>query len=279
MVLLPAGIASENAIDSGLILEFWMRNWRGWKHMVNGLKIYENRVGHGAALRELVLGADANYLMFIENDALVFDPHMVDACFHLLESDTYDVIGSPRMSCSLEIAEETKRRFPDFDYQGVGDKGPGMWPCFFFAKKEWLMKTDLHFGPKGWQPGEYIEELDLTAETELATDVNGWIVFQLRHLGAKIGIVPQHHLPPFDMKCYRAGQDPWGRAPVPWLHIGSLSAGVGDSGKDELMQYEYGRRKFFQEFIVHGASEDEERMMAYSRWLSPPPAIKPLGNY
>jgi hypothetical protein len=91
-------------------------------------------------------------------------------------------------------------------------------------------------------------------------------MFQLRHLGARIETVPQHHLPPFDMKCYRERQYPWDGSHIPWVHIGSLSAAT-HIAQNEMEEYEYGMRKFFMDWVGTGASTDMERLEAYRELL------------
>lgn len=246
------------------VFKFWLRFVDNLPNA--NLYIYRNNIMQGKALKNLITGAHEEYLMFIEDDAVVLKKEVIEGYFKDLEEDRFDVLGSPRISSSMELAEAAKNKF-NLDYTGLGDKGPAFWPCFFFAKRSILLKTDLHFWPKGWKKGEYIKELDYTVEPEdVCGDVNWWVSIQLRHLGARIKEIPQYHLPAYDLIEYERGHWPWGALDIPYIHIGSLSAEIKEP-KSEIEEYEYGRRKFFLD-LANGIINDKKRYEAYKKILS-----------
>lgn len=176
---------------------------------------------HGKALRQLVAYCEEDLLMFIEDDAIVFRPGAIDRAFRMIEKEEAGIVGSPRFSCSQQILDASAEKY-GLDYSGYGDKGPNMWPCFFFARREDMLKTNQHYESKGWKKGEYIPELGVTAEDELAGDTFVWVSMQLRAMGLEFAEVPQGHSHPDDMEFYEKGEGIWD--PLnPWVHIGSLT--------------------------------------------------------
>jgi hypothetical protein len=169
--------------------------------------VYINqRLGYGKPIDVLLNLSSEGSVLLLEDDTLIFKRKVVDKYFRLLESDEYDLIGSPRMSCTKKVADQLKEEF-DLSYEGWGDKGPNFWPNFLWIKKEHLLKTDRNFGPTKWG------------------DTFAWMSVQLRRMGLKIKEIPQYHTSPddFENKENQRGifDDKCG-----YIHIGSLSSGI-----------------------------------------------------
>jgi hypothetical protein len=193
-----------------------------------------NQIQHGDALTEMLVKSKEKYIMFIEDDAIVFKKGEVNKQFRLLESNKADMVVSRRGCCSAEIQKAAETKF-DFLTYGLGDRGTGFWPCFFWSKREFLEKTDLDFKAKTWQKGDYIEQLDLTLTDIGTADTFVWGSIQLQALKPKIAEVPQYHLSTDDFQDYFNNTNVFdGKAA--WFHVGSLSSGVhgvlvGSDGK------------------------------------------------
>lgn len=192
--------------------------------------IYQSAVvGHGEALNRMLDACVEDNILFIEDDSLIFKSGVVDHYFNIIESNEYDIIGSPRMSCSLEWAEIAKNKF-NLDYSGYGDKGPNYWPCFLWCKKRDLLNTDRNFSNTGFKKGSLF--LNSVLNDDVAADTFAWATMQLREQGLRFFDIPQYHANPhdeqnkinkigiFDGKC-------------PYIHLGSLSSGIASYLIDE----------------------------------------------
>lgn len=180
----------------------------------------------GAALRHMLPYVKEDLILSIEDDTIITKRGQVDKCFRKIESGEADVVGSPRSCCSKQILDACATKW-DLDYSGYGDKGPVYWPNFFFCRKEDLLKTDQHYEPIGWKKGDYIKELDITAEEDLTGDVFVWLCIQLRALGLKFYDVPQYHSRPSDLEDMAQGLN-LGDNNLCWIHIGSLTMTAED---------------------------------------------------
>ncbi len=201
----------------------------------NTVLLYEPQMAdHGASINKTLDHIDEEFLMLIEDDAIVFRSGMVDMCFGLLESGKYDIVGSKRGSCALEIIEAAQKKWniPETPY---GDNGPNFWPCYFFSKTETLKATTRHFGARAWNKGEKITPLDYDVEVPVVngdTFVNTSLELRAMIPEERIYYVPQYHLHPDDWRNFERGLTVFdGKAP--WLHIGSLSSGVTGILRDD----------------------------------------------
>jgi hypothetical protein len=192
------------------------------------------QIEHGEAINRVLDIVTEKYIMLIEDDAFIFKSGYVNHCFGHLESGSYDIVGSKRGSCSLEISEAAKQRW-GLSYEGYGDQGPNFWPCFFFCSRQLLLSTDRVFGARAWNQGETIDSLRYVVEVPVvAGDTFVNTSLQLRNMVPehRIVYVPQYHAHPDDMDhalsntCIFDGH-------APWVHIGSLSSGVGGVLKDD----------------------------------------------
>jgi len=202
--------------------------------------VVDEMLFQGAALRRLLEEVKEDIIFSIEDDTVIIKQGQVDKCFRKIETGEADVVGSPRFSCSQEILDASAEKY-DLDYSGYGDKGPNLWPNFFFARKADLLKTDLHFEPKGWEPGERIEELDITAKEVIAADVFVWLCIQLRAMGKIFYDVPQGHSHPDDIVDMAMGTG-LGDPNLPWIHIGSLTMTMEDLIIQSVEPREHGNK-------------------------------------
>lgn len=171
------------------------------------------RLGYGKPLDVLLDISPKGNVLLLEDDTIIFKKGILDKYFKMLEEKQYDVIGSPRMSCTPAIAEKLKQEF-GLNYEGRGDRGPNFWPCFFFARKELLLQTDRNFDP-----------------TDLG-DCFVWMSIQLRRLTNKILEIPQYHCSPDD---FINKENNWSifDGECGYMHLGSLSSGIESYLSDE----------------------------------------------
>lgn len=182
----------------------------------------EGSMDHGPAIDFLLNRSPEGSVMLVEEDATIFKKGEVDKCFKYIESGEYDLVGSPRGSCSQEIWDAAKTKW-GLSYEGYGDQGPNFWPNFLFCKKEDLLKTNRHFQGKSWYKGERIDELDYIVKDEIcSSDTFVWASLQLRNMGLRIKTVPQYHGYPHDLTDYASKANLWD-GKCGWFHIGSLS--------------------------------------------------------
>lgn len=203
----------------------WVRNWtiqQFWKLESKHTLIYTNTmIGHGKALKVLYHTSKEDLLLLIEDDCFVFKGDAIDRGFRGLEKDEYDLAGSPRMSCSPEIAEVAAQRW-SLDYSGLGDKGPNFWPNCLFVRRSVLEATDLNFSNHCYKAGEYVPHLDYTFNEDVAGDTLVHMSLQIRNLGVRIKEIPQYHGHPDDYANYQESKGLWDGI-CPWTHSGSSS--------------------------------------------------------
>jgi hypothetical protein len=192
-----------------------------------------NQADHGPTINRLLDFVTEELVMLVEDDGFIFRSGMVDLCFRQIEEGTYDIVGSKRGSCAMEILTAARDRW-GLAYEGEGDHGPNFWPNFFFTSKDMLLATDRNFAAKAWYRGDTVTGLDYQITDEVAygdTFVNTSL--QLRGLipQDRILCIPQYHGHPDDVK--HAEENKYlfdGKAC--WTHIGSLSSGVGGLLRD-----------------------------------------------
>lgn len=225
----------------------------------------DKQMEHGDALNILLEKCQEEYVMLIEDDGFIFKPSVVDACFKKLETNEFDIVASPRGSCSQEIWDRAKEIW-GLDYSGRGDVGPNFWPNFFFTKKEILINTDRNFKARAWLRGERIEPLDYVVQDEVCpgdTFVNTSL--QLRSKGYRIGEIPQYHGSPDDLDDYNRQYNLFDGV-APWVHVGSLS-----SGTHGVLMDDYGRKlakRFIEparDPIIAGQCNSEQERREWER--------------
>lgn len=222
---------------------YWLRNFQTWVEHVDELRIvicdqhdpviqeylnkqlarfpnviarYTHRTDHGEIIRQLINETSADTIMLCEDDAFVRKPEQIKNCFEAIERDSTDLIGCPRATGSREIIEWAQERFGNWFCPTTGESGPLLWPCFLFAKRSDLLRTDRHYGAWGRPAGTAV--MNRTYVTDQAMDTFGWATLQLRGLGLKIDILPNYRVVPWNMAQW---------TDAPWFHVGSLSVGYG----------------------------------------------------
>jgi hypothetical protein len=167
--------------------------------------VYLNRrLGYGRPLNLLLDLSPEGNVLILEDDSIIFKRGVVTKYFDLLNA--YDLIGSPRMSCSKEVAVKLAKEF-DLNYEGWGDRGPNFWPCFLWVKKKLLLKTDRNFDPSDWG------------------DTFAWMSVQLRRQTSNILEIPQYHCSPDDFVNREQGLGIFD-GKCGYMHSGSLSSGI-----------------------------------------------------
>lgn len=218
------------------IARYWVRNYeRVWKGEVDELAVLINgtdpweaagifasaganvvatlpyRIGHGSALQWLVNATSADTVVLLEDDAYVREPGAIAA--HLMLAAAGEVCGAPRHGMHPILEQAARDKWGDIEGPD-GSHGAGLWPCFLFARREFLMDTDLNFNSRFWGPGTTIPGIDYPINGQaLDTDTFTAIAFQLR---AKHPITLVGQWKELDQKVLP-------EKGAPWFHAGGLS--------------------------------------------------------
>lgn len=222
---------------------YWLRHYRTWADKVDELRIvvcdqndqaiqdyileqtcklpnvlirFAPRTDHGEILKQLIEDTSADTVLLCEDDAFVRKPEKVDEFFRKIESGETDVVGCPRATGSTNAINWASERYGTWTATATGETGPLLWPCFLFAKREDLLRTDRCFGSGGWKAGESL--LGKTFESDEAMDTFGWATLQLREMGLRFHIEANY-------RAERSRLSDWDDAP--WFHVGGMSAGYG----------------------------------------------------
>ena len=198
------------------------------------LQYNNTQTDHGPAIDRTLDIVTEELVMLVEDDGFIFKPGMVDSCFKQLENGDYDIVGSKRSSCAMEILSAAQVKW-GLDYEGEGDQGPNFWPCFFFSSKALLLGTDRNFSAKGWSRGEVVAGLEHTIVGDIAngdTFVNTSLQLRGKVPIGRIFCVPQYHGHPDDLQHAQQSKYLFNGL-APWTHVGSLSSGVGGILQDD----------------------------------------------
>jgi hypothetical protein len=148
----------------------------------------DHQTDHGLSLTEMFKQGTEDHIMFVEDDSFIYRKGEVNFHFDLIEKGGYDAGGCMRWSCSGELIDRARTIFnlQDFKY------GPGgfFWPCFFFAKRKDLDKTNLNFCGHHWDAGENIEALSWITPVPIDSDTFVWMSMQMRALGLRFFELP-----------------------------------------------------------------------------------------
>lgn len=214
------------------------------------LIIDKNQREHGYCINQALEHIKEEYLMIIEDDCFVFKPGQIDKCFSMLEQGHVDVVGSKRGSCRKEILDRAAERW-GLNYEGLGDQGCNFWPNLFFSKTDTLRNTSRKFGAVQWSAGEYCEALDYAFKEEAVGDTFVGTSLELRAMipEHRIGYIPQYHASPDDLKDYEAKRFLFDGI-APWVHMGSLSSGMGGVIRDQWNRPLASRELMAKEEIV-----------------------------
>jgi hypothetical protein len=171
---------------------------------------------HGVALRRVMETTTEDVVMLCEDDAFVCRPSAVGEQFEMIERGDTDLVGCPRGTATAPLVSWANSRYGELKAPVTGEAGPLFWPCFLWAKRADLKRTDRHYGAIGWEPGATI--LGQTYEERQSADTFGWSSLQLREMGLRITVQPNFRA---DLRAMPAWQN------VPWFHAGGLSTGWG----------------------------------------------------
>lgn len=236
------------------LLNFWLKGFRNiWYDEIDRLYIYCNspiegkvidfiskiaedpkitffydaqQVPHGVAIDNMLNFVTEDYVGLIEDDAFVLRHGVISECFRVLEDGKYDIVASPRGSCSFEIMNRGAELWGAVD-TGGGDNGCNFWPCFYFSKKQVLLDTDRNFDSKSWKAGTYIDALQTSFDVDVVGDtfVNTSLQLRAKYPPERILIIPQFHSYVTDIDDYHENRYIFS-GKCPWFHVGSLSSGV-----------------------------------------------------
>jgi hypothetical protein len=200
-----------------------------------GIEVFTKpfRQTHGQNILFLLEQCKEEYVGILEDDIFIFEPGLIGNAFKILKENRADVVGSTRCCVSDDVRDATVRKFnltQDVNFRPFRlDRSPFFWPGPVFGKRETFLATDQHFDPKGWAPGEYIKELDLTLPDGARGDTFVWTSIQLRAMGCRFSYFHHPHAHPKD----RRFEHPAIPIPdYPWIHYGSLSTGIMGLLKD-----------------------------------------------
>jgi hypothetical protein len=197
---------------------------------------------HGEGIARLLETCEDGLVLLIEEDCFVLRSGEIDRCFRLLESEQYDIVASPRPSCSQNIERRSRAVF------GL-TVPPHFSPNMFFASKRLLQETDGDFSSRNWRKGERIEPLDFVCTQDEAADTFVWTSIQLRGKGPRVLPIQQHHASPHDVEDFAARRGLFSQVP-PWVHFGSLAGGT------HVMMDQEGHIIAFRELRARGHLDD-----------------------
>lgn len=208
----------NSAIDPKLIEKTIVK----LNHPKMDITYVDHSLDHGGSLNYMLERCSEDNILLIEDDSIIFKKGIVDRYFRVLENNEADVIGSPRGSCTNWIWETARERY-NLDYSGFGDKGPNLWPCFLYTKRQTLLDTDRNFCARRWSKGDSLMGQTVPGDEAGDTFVNTSI--QFREKGLRIMEIPQYHCGPDDF-AYVMGRLNMFDGQCGYLHFGSLSSGI-----------------------------------------------------
>ena len=268
-----------------LLARYWLRNYATWRDEVDELVVLVNgadpdeaaalyaeagatvhvertRIGHGEALNALVSRADADAVVFVEDDAFVREPGAIRASLA-----SHRVLGTPRGGMDPAIEAAAVRKWgaivgPDTS------TGPGLWPCFLFAPT--AMLRDLDFRARLWHEGETIPGLGYAVPHDMTTDTMTQAALLLRSRAEVVPVVQFKEL--------------WQKTlptSAPWFHAGGLSndpaSARPDIGMDNLEGRDWAHRFWWWRRIGHDYREHWERAAVDPDYWTP--IVEPWINW
>jgi len=175
---------------------------------------YDNFIGHGHALTELLERCKEDYVFISEDDFYLQEGGWVDEWFGEVESNRTDMIVSTRGSAHPTLNTAIGEYY---DLSPAETEEPNFWPSLFVGKRKDLQKTDKDFEAKTFKAGEYIKEIDYTPPINMSSDTFGWMSMQLRAMGLRYKKVKQWRL--IDIVINKLSNPPW-------VHLGSGSTSL-----------------------------------------------------
>jgi len=219
---------------------------------------------HGPALTKMFKESTGEIVVFVEDDSIIFKKGLVDQYCKSIEEKTTDCVGSLRWCCTGELIDRERVMFGLLDDKYL--PGGNFWPCFFFARRSDLAKTNLHFAGKNWKAGEHIEAVHWITPVDIASDTFVWMSMQLRDLGLKFTEVEQYHGNSGDIGCYENKTFLFD-GNCGWLHNGTLSSAIEDILTDDndipLARRKDSSAAKYQALTMPAEKEELERRLSW----------------
>ena len=179
-----------------LILHFWLENLKKYRYLVNNVFLSVDCMGklnpmefvfiknyiqrqltrhpairihynyllgqHGYNINSLLTTYEPDIkenVLLMEEDNYILNPHLFEAEINEYFNDSYDIIGSPRGSCTPylgEIIREYIYSKPDF-YLNTKQRSDeftlNFWPTLLLTKKKYFLNSKRDFCSKVWEVG------------------------------------------------------------------------------------------------------------------------------
>ena len=246
VALLPAG-------GDPFLLAYWAQHYRQWCPEVDSLWVHVvgqsdpdviayiarqflgsdrvtnqgGREPHGQVLRRMAAEADPDdVVLFLEDDAFVRHPGVIDERFRLVESGAVDVVGTARGNATPNLIARAEELYGPSPITTSGETGLSLYPCFLFARRRDIPD---HLDSCAWKAGDHIEALDYTCTAEEACDTFTHASWVMRQRGLRIKAEAAYrsdsaHAPQAGWRTVDGGAN---TGDAPWFHVGSLSSGYG----------------------------------------------------
>jgi hypothetical protein len=152
----------------------------------------------------------------IQEDAFVYKQGEIDRMFRLIESEQYDVVGTPMYCYSGALHPILDATINYRNERYLNEIGYAFWQNFFFSRTATIRETDLNFDVVDWKKDQYVPYLQRSMPEAFNLDGMASISFQLRALRKRFYYVPQmcsmidRHFEIYDV-CF-------------WQHVNSLSS-------------------------------------------------------
>lgn len=186
-------------------------------------------LNHGRAIRECLETCTEQYVLLLEDDFYILRSGQVDRLFKVVESGKADAVASLRASCGQELHKQLVKRF---NLVGAESLEPNFWPCLFLSDKKHLLNTSQWFDSYNFTEGKYYKELDWTPPSMESGDTFVRTSIELRGMGLKFHLEPQHRNTTNDLFSYPQGRGMFTQN-LPWTHFGSSSTSLNGSLLDE----------------------------------------------
>ena len=229
------------SIVDPFILRLWLYNFRKWEQNVD--KVYISlapRNGKYQAVMDYMLkvisknpkiqiveaGMEMNTsfhklltnpmpeetFLLTQDDAYIFDPGMVDACFRSIEEGWTDIVASNQFTYPAWLNEYLIKLYPSEASQA--NRGLAFYPNFFFGKVKDIQASKAGIHVQQWPAGDN-EYLGVSLPETADMDLMGAMSLELRHKGLRWQYVPQ----------YQDGYwEQWKDKQIPWTHVTGLSS-------------------------------------------------------
>ena len=219
---------------------------------------------HGPALTEMFKHSGEETVVFYEDDAIIFKKGLVDQYCKYIEAGAFDCVGSLRWSCSGNVIDRVRQYFNLWDDKYL--VGGHYWPCFFFARRSDIAKTELNFKGNNFKAGEYIKPLQWTTGEDVSTDTFCYFSWEMRALGLKFLDVEQYHGNSGDLQAYETKSFLFDGT-CGWLHNGTLSSAIEDILTNEKnIPLAYRKREGMPETKYERMPAEKEEMERRLSW-------------